>query len=185
MNMVWMDTTALQEQLRSTLQRALGVLCMVLEVACHERLNATLAKLQQVIKSMSAKPVSLSQFTAFVRELKTVQASQGDVLADADIITVCSLNCNRYMLLLPCCSLSQLFQAFLAHVNWDRVCELLKWLTLRIAIPAMPSVTAFILCHSAFFQAMLSQCRARVPTSARGEKPITPVQDAGYVRHAC
>lgn len=86
--MIWMDTTALQEQLRSTLQRALGVLCMVLEVACHERLNATLSRLQKVIKAMSAKPVSLQQFTSFVRELKTMQSSQGEVLADVDVITV-------------------------------------------------------------------------------------------------
>lgn len=86
--MIWMDTTALQEQLRSTLQRALGVLCMVLEVACHERLIATLARLQKVIKAMSAKPVSLAQFTVFVRELKDMQASQGEVLADVDVITV-------------------------------------------------------------------------------------------------
>lgn len=90
--MVWMDTTVLQEQLRSALQRALGVLCMVLEVACHERLIATLARLQKVIKSMSAKPVSLAHFTAFVQELKDMQASQGDVLADVDVITVCSLH---------------------------------------------------------------------------------------------
>lgn len=90
--MIWMDTTALQEQLRSALQRALGVLCMVLEVACHERLTATLARLQQVIKTLSAKPVSLVQFTSFMRELKTMQASQGDVLADIDVITVRSLD---------------------------------------------------------------------------------------------
>lgn len=86
--MIWMDTTALQEQLRSTLQRALGVLCMVLEVACHERLITTLARIQKVIKAMSAKPVSLAQFTEFVRELKAMQASQGEVLADVDVITV-------------------------------------------------------------------------------------------------
>jgi hypothetical protein len=90
--MVWMDTVALQEQLRSTLQRALGVICMVLEVSCHERLIATLGRLQRVIKSMSAKPVALAQFTEFVRELKAMQASQGEVLAEVDVITVCSLH---------------------------------------------------------------------------------------------
>jgi hypothetical protein len=89
--MVWMDTTALQEQLRNTLQRALSVICMVLEVSCHERLMATVARLQKIIQSLSAKPAALAQFTELVKQVKVMQASQGEVLAEVDVITVCHL----------------------------------------------------------------------------------------------
>jgi hypothetical protein len=86
--LLWMDTTALQEQLRGTLQRALGVLCMVLEVACHERLLGTLSHLQGIVKALSAKPVSLALYTAFLRQLKDMQASQGEQLAEVETINV-------------------------------------------------------------------------------------------------
>eukprot|EP00892_Ulva_mutabilis_P006044 jgi/Ulvmu1/3811/UM018_0022.1 len=84
--LLWMDTSGLQELLRSTLQRALGVLCMVLEVASHERLIGSLASLQDLVRSLSSQPVSLAEFSAFLRTLTQVQEGGGGVMAEVEII---------------------------------------------------------------------------------------------------
>lgn len=93
--LLWMDTTGLQELLRSTLQRALGVLCMVLEVAGHERLIAALTSLQKLVRRLCSQPVSLPEFSAFLRTLSTVQEGGGGVTTEIEIIQVRPPQCRR------------------------------------------------------------------------------------------
>lgn len=86
--LLWMDTSGLQELLRGTLQRALGVLCMVLEVATHERLGGALATLQGLVRSLSSQPVALADFAAFLRTLADAQDGGGGVTGEVEIIQV-------------------------------------------------------------------------------------------------
>lgn len=86
--LLWMDTMGLQELLRSTLQRALTVLCMVLEVAAHERLVGSLASLQDLVRRLSSQPVALAPFAAFLRTLADVQDGGGGITGEVEVIQV-------------------------------------------------------------------------------------------------
>lgn len=91
--LLWMDATGLQELLRGTLQRALTVLCMVLEVAAHERLVGSLASLQDLVRSLSSQPVALAPFAAFLRTLAGVQdGGGGGATGEVEVIQVWPLS---------------------------------------------------------------------------------------------
>jgi hypothetical protein len=85
---LWMDTSATQEYLRNALHRALSVLCLVLEVAAHQRLSEALTNIQSLVRALSGTPISLDEFAAFVRHFSDLQANQTDVFAEVAVINV-------------------------------------------------------------------------------------------------
>jgi hypothetical protein len=87
--MFWMDVTDMLNALKRTLERAMSVLCMVLEVSSHNRLNTVLADVQGAVKRIKERPGALLPFSDYLANFTVTEARQDDILAGATAVRVC------------------------------------------------------------------------------------------------
>jgi hypothetical protein len=98
--MLWMDVTEMLNGLKRALERAMSVLCMVLEVSSHNKLSTVLAHVQGAVKRIKERPGALLPFSEYLVDYTAIQGRQEELLAGSAAVKVCWPVC---FLCLACC----------------------------------------------------------------------------------